>query len=67
MPCRGDRNRYARAVIDFTNGTLFKLAHCDPAEVAPQISALLLDGEQILVAAKTIRDFVSSPTSASSP
>jgi hypothetical protein len=45
-------------VIDFSNGTLFKLAQCDPAEIAPQISGLLLEGEQILVAAKTIRDFV---------
>ncbi|SBN62988.1 PH domain-containing protein [Curtobacterium sp. 9128] len=45
-------------MIDFSNGTLFKLAQCDPAEIAPQISGLLLEGEQILVAAKTIRDFV---------
>lgn len=45
-------------MIDFANGTLFKLAHCDPAEIAPHVSALLLDGETILVAAKTIRDFV---------
>lgn len=45
-------------MIDFSNGSLFKLAHCDPSEIAPQISGLLLEGEQILVAAKTIRDFV---------
>lgn len=45
-------------MIDFSNGTLFKLSHCDPAEIEPQIAGLLLDGEQILVAAKTIRDFV---------
>ncbi len=45
-------------MIDFSNGSVFKLAQCDPAEIAPQVSALLLDGEQILVAAKTIRDFV---------
>jgi hypothetical protein len=45
-------------VINFTTGSLFKLSQCDPSEIAPQISGLLLDGEQILVAAKTIRDFV---------
>lgn len=46
-------------MIDFANGSLFKLAHCDPNEVRPQIEALLIEGEQILVAAKTIRDFVA--------
>jgi len=46
-------------VIDFTNGSLFKLSHCDPSEVEPQIAGLLLDGERVLVAAKTIRDFVA--------
>uniref|UniRef100_A0A942T224 PH domain-containing protein n=1 Tax=Neobacillus citreus TaxID=2833578 RepID=A0A942T224_9BACI len=46
-------------MIDFVNGSLFKLAHCDPGEVEPQIAALLIEGEQILVAAKTIRDFVA--------
>jgi hypothetical protein len=45
-------------MINFTTGSLFKLSHCDPAEVAPQVSGLLLENEQILVAAKTIRDFV---------
>jgi hypothetical protein len=45
-------------MIDFTTGSVFKLSHIDPSEVAPQIAALLLDGEQLLVAAKTIRDFV---------
>ncbi|MDM7891411.1 PH domain-containing protein [Curtobacterium caseinilyticum] len=45
-------------MIDFSNGALFKLAQCDPAEIAPQVQQLLLDNEQILVAAKTIRDFV---------
>ena len=46
-------------MIDFTNGSLFKLSHCDPSEVEPQIAGLLLDGERVLVAAKTIRDFVA--------
>ena len=46
-------------MIDFTNGSLFKLTHCDPSEVEPQIAGLLLDGERVLVAAKTIRDFVA--------
>ncbi|TCK63113.1 PH domain-containing protein [Curtobacterium sp. PhB136] len=45
-------------MIDFSNGSVFKLSQCDPGEIAPQVSALLLDGEQILLAAKTIRDFV---------
>ena len=46
-------------MIDFVNGSLFKLAHCPASEVEPQIAALLVEGEQILVAAKTIRDFVA--------
>jgi hypothetical protein len=45
-------------MIDFTTGSVFKLAQIDPAEIAPQIAGLLLEGEQLLVAAKTIRDFV---------
>lgn len=45
-------------MIDFANGSLFKLAPCDLAEIAPQIAGLLVEGEQILVAAKSIRDFV---------
>ena len=45
-------------MIDFSSSSVFKLSHVDVAEVQPQIAGLLLDGEALLVAAKTIRDFV---------
>jgi hypothetical protein len=45
-------------MIDFSSSSVFKLSNIDPAEVRPQIAGLLLDGEVLLVAARTIRDFV---------
>ncbi|WP_411720573.1 PH domain-containing protein [Mycetocola sp.] len=45
-------------MIDFTNGSVFKLAACDPAEIAASVQPLFIEGEQIMVAAKTFRDFV---------
>jgi hypothetical protein len=45
-------------MIDFSSSSVFKLSHIDPAEIQPQIAGLLLEGEVLLVAAKTIRDFV---------
>ena len=45
-------------MIDFSTSSVFKLTHIDPAEIQPQIAALLLEDERLLVAAKTVRDFV---------
>ncbi|MDQ4137719.1 MAG: PH domain-containing protein [Actinomycetota bacterium] len=45
-------------MIDFQNGSLFKLAQCNPADVAPLIEPILVDGEQTMVAAKALRDYV---------
>jgi len=45
-------------MIDFSSSSVFKLSHIDPAEIAPQISGLLIEGETILVAAKTVRDYI---------
>jgi hypothetical protein len=45
-------------MIDFDAGSIFKLSHINPAEIQPQIAGLLLEEETLLVAAKTVRDFV---------
>lgn len=45
-------------MIDFSSSSVFTLSHIDPAEIQPQIAGLLLEGEALLVAAKTVRDFV---------
>ncbi|MET4638029.1 PH domain-containing protein [Mycetocola sp. 2940] len=45
-------------MIDFSNGSVFKLAACDPGEIAASVQPLFVEGEQIMVAAKTVRDFV---------
>ncbi|MEU6425105.1 PH domain-containing protein [Microbispora sp. NPDC046973] len=45
-------------MIDFNNGSLFKLNSCHPQEVGPAVAPLLLHGEQIVASYKTVRDFV---------
>lgn len=45
-------------MIDFENASVFKLSPCDPADVADQISPLLVPDETIVAPFKTIRDFV---------
>ncbi len=45
-------------MIDFNSSSVFKLSHVDAGQIAPQVQSLLIEGEQILVAAKTVRDFV---------
>ncbi|WP_106396208.1 PH domain-containing protein [Actinocorallia populi] len=45
-------------MIDFKNGSVFKLHACDPAEVGPSVAPLMIQGEQIISAFKTVRDFV---------
>lgn len=45
-------------MIDFTNGSVFKLGQCDPAEIYDFIAPLLVQGEQVIASFKTVRDFV---------
>lgn len=45
-------------MIDFTNGSLFKLSPVDPASLMPRVGPLLVEGENIIAAFKAIRDSV---------
>ena len=45
-------------MIDFNNGSVFKLNPCDPGEVYPQVAPFLIQGEQIVFAFRSVRDFV---------
>ena len=45
-------------MIDFANGTAFKLNPCDPQDVYGQIAPFLIQGEQVFFTFKTVRDFV---------
>jgi hypothetical protein len=45
-------------VIDFSNGSVFKLSQCNPQDVAGDVAPLLIPGEQLYFAFKTVRDFV---------
>lgn len=45
-------------MIDFQNGALLRLSPCHPQDVAPEIVPLLIQGETILAAFRTVRDFV---------
>ena len=45
-------------MIDFSNGSVFKLSQCNPQDIAPQIEPLLIQGEQVIATYKAIRDFV---------
>ncbi len=44
-------------MIDFKNG-IIKLAPIDTAKVAPTLSPMLIEGETIIAAFKSVRDFV---------
>ncbi len=46
-------------MIDFANGSVFKLNQCDPNEVGPMIGPLFIQGEQLIWAFKSVRDFVA--------
>ena len=50
--------RYSRRVIDFANGSVFKLSPADVADVAPSVAPLLVPNEQIVSCFKTVRDSV---------
>jgi Bacterial PH domain len=45
-------------MIDFQNASYVKLSQVDPGQVADQINPLLIEGEQVFVAYKGIRDYV---------
>lgn len=45
-------------MIDFQNGSIFKLSAVDPSKVADRVNPLLVDGEEIVAAFKGIRDSV---------
>ena len=45
-------------MIDFNNATFVKLNRADPATLHAQVAPLLLEGEDLLLAAKGIRDYV---------
>jgi hypothetical protein len=46
------------AVIDFANGSVFKLNPAKPAELGPMVAPLLIPGEQLVSCFKAVRDFV---------
>src|SRR5689334_9690670 len=45
-------------MIDFSNGSVFKLSQCDPHEIGPLVAPLLIQGEQIIWTFKAVRDSV---------
>ena len=45
-------------MIDFANGSLFKLSPVAPADLMPRIAPLLIEGEYIIAAFKALRDSV---------
>ncbi len=45
-------------MIDFTNGSLFKLSPVAPADLMSRVAPLLIEGEYIVAAFKALRDSV---------
>ena len=45
-------------MIDFSNGSVFKLSQCSPEDIATQVEPLLIQGEQLVATYKAVRDFV---------
>ncbi|AXG12695.1 PH domain-containing protein [Intrasporangium calvum] len=45
-------------MIDFTNGSVFKLSPANPQEIGPQVAELLVPDEQIVASFKAVGDFV---------
>ena len=45
-------------MIDFKNGTYVKLKKANPASLEKDIAPLLIDGESIISAYQTVRDYV---------
>src|SRR3954453_15056590 len=46
------------SVIDFANGSVFKLSQIHPQDIAPAVAPLLIPGEQVMACFKAVRDFV---------
>lgn len=49
-------------MIDFSSPSVFKLTQVDPGAVYSQVAPLLINGEQVVAAFKTTRDFVAFTT-----
>jgi hypothetical protein len=49
---------YGARVIDFSNGSVFKLSVANPQDIGPAVAPLLIQGEQIVACFKAVRDFV---------
>ncbi|MFD2078305.1 PH domain-containing protein [Actinopolymorpha cephalotaxi] len=45
-------------MIDFANGSVFKLNPCPTTDLAPLVAPLLIPGEQVVSSFKAMRDFV---------
>jgi hypothetical protein len=45
-------------VIDFSNGSVFKLSPINPQDIMPAVAPLLIEGEQAISCFKAVRDFV---------
>jgi hypothetical protein len=45
-------------VIDFSNGSVFKLSPVNPQDIMPAVAPLLIQGEQAISCFKAVRDFV---------
>jgi hypothetical protein len=45
-------------VIDFSNGSVFKLSPINPQDIMPAVAPLLIQGEQAISCFKAVRDFV---------
>jgi hypothetical protein len=45
-------------VIDFSNGSVFKLSPVDPQDIMPSVAPLLIQDEQPISCFKAVRDFV---------
>ena len=45
-------------MIDFSNGSVFKLSAIHPQEIGPAVAPLMIQGEQIVACFKAMRDFV---------
>lgn len=45
-------------MIDFSNGSVFKLNIANPQELGPEVAPLLVPGEQVVSCYKAVRDYV---------
>ncbi|SEF37198.1 PH domain-containing protein [Amycolatopsis pretoriensis] len=45
-------------MIDFSKNAVFKLAPCNPQDIAPTVQPIIIHGEQVMSCFKAVRDFV---------